>query len=100
MLDDVGTGWEWQYPELRQILFDAILTAAKSRKVLIFIDALVEAGPDALVIIRFFHELNDRINTTRSTAKICISRRHYPVTANILGLDVVVEDHNGNGIAK
>jgi ankyrin repeat domain-containing protein 50 len=97
---DVGIGWEWQPPELQNLLSDAILTAAKSRKVTIFIDALDEAGPDAPAIIKFFHVLNDKIYEAHSTAKICISCRHYPITAKIPGLDVVVEDHNNDDIAK
>jgi len=97
---DVGTGWEWQPLELQSLLSDAILMAAKSRKVTIFIDALDEAGPDAPAIIKFFHVLNDKIGETRSTAKICISCRHYPITAKIPGLDVVVENHNQDDISK
>lgn len=96
---EVGTGWEWQLRELQDLFFNAVLAAAKSRKVIIFIDALDEAGPDAKSLVDYFHEMNDQLNETNSTAAICISCRHYPVTAVIPGLDVLVEENNHDDIS-
>jgi len=96
---EVGTSWEWQLRELQDLFFNALLAAAKSRKVIIFIDALDEAGSDAKNLVDYFHYMNDQLNETNSTAAICISCRHYPVTAVIPGLDVLVEENNHDDIS-
>jgi ankyrin repeat protein len=96
---EVGTGWEWQLRELQDLFFSAILAAAKFRKIIIFIDALDEAGPDAKDLVDYFHGMNDQLNEAKSTAAICISCRHYPITAVIPGLDVLVEENNHDDIS-
>jgi ankyrin repeat domain-containing protein 50 len=94
-----GLGWEWQLSELQDLFLTLLLTAAKARRVYIFIDALDEAGSEARDLVGYFHIMNDKLNATGSTAAICISCRHYPVTAIIPGLDVVVEENNHDDIA-
>lgn len=96
---EVGKGWDWQLRELKDLFFNTILAAAKSRKIVVFIDALDEAGPDARDLVDYFHEVNDHLNEAKSTAAICISCRHYPVTAVIPGLDVLVEENNHHDIS-
>jgi hypothetical protein len=76
-----------------------VLAVAKSRKVIIFIDALDEAGSNARDLVDYFHGMNDELNETNSTAAICISCRHYPVTAVIPGLDVLVEENSHDDIS-
>lgn len=95
---EVGRGWEWQLRELQDMFFNCIIAAAKSRKIVVFIDALDESGPDAKELVEYFHTLNDQLNESNSTAAFCISCRHYPVMAVIPGLDVLVEENNHNDI--
>lgn len=94
-----GRGWEWQLGELPDLFFNAILTAAISRKVVIFVDALDEARPDTQELVDDFHDLNDRLHAANSTAAICISCRHFPVTAVAPNLEVKVEDNNKKDIS-
>jgi len=97
---EVGKGWEWQLGELQDLFFNAILTAAKTRKVVIFIDALDEAGPETQELVDYFHELNDRLHAANNMAAICISCRHYPVIAATPNLEVRVEDNNYKDISS
>jgi ankyrin repeat domain-containing protein 50 len=79
--------WEWQPPELKILLSNAIITSAEQRPVTIFVDALDEAGEQSAVkVATYFHELHDRINSALTTAKICISCRHYPIIIIIIQL--------------
>ena len=92
-----GKDWEWQMKELHDLLFNAILSI--SRKVIIFIDALDEAGEDAQEIAEYFHLLGDEINQRSLPIKICLSCRHYPIVATAVSLDVCVEKHNSRDIS-
>jgi ankyrin repeat domain-containing protein 50 len=86
--------WTWQRQELEVLLQDAILTAAQKQPVIIFIDALDEAGA------QFASELANYFNQLANSANICISCRHYPVLSRVSGVEVWVENHNGDDIAS
>ncbi|OKL58590.1 hypothetical protein UA08_06084 [Talaromyces atroroseus] len=85
--------WTWQPQELEVLLQDAIVTAAQTQPVTIFIDALDEAGA------QFLSGLANYINQLTTAAKICISCRHYPTPPYIPGVEVRVENHNSGDIA-
>jgi hypothetical protein len=98
---EAGTGWEWQRKELEDHFSNAVIRAAKSRAITIFVDALDEAGSDtASELAVYFHDLNDRLAAGKGAARICISCRHYPIVAANTSLDIRVEDENHNDIAK
>ncbi|KAH6712632.1 ankyrin repeat-containing domain protein [Leptodontidium sp. MPI-SDFR-AT-0119] len=87
-LGEAGSGWEWQRKELEDLFSYAVVRAAKSRTITIFVDALDEAGADtAKELAEYFQELNNQLAVGMSTAKICIS------------LDVRVEDENKEDIS-
>src|SRR2546423_1387430 len=95
-----GKDWDWQLKELQDLFFNAVLCAAKSRKLTIFVDALDEAGAEvAGELVTYFHRLNDRLNDANGAARICISCRHYPVVALIPGLEISVENENDEDIS-
>lgn len=94
--------WEWQHQELEHLFSQAAMTAAQSRSLVIFVDALDEAGAvSAQEIAAYFHQLNDdMLSTTKSKIRICISCRHYPVSSTRLGAEIWVENLNGNDITS
>ncbi|KAI9838290.1 MAG: hypothetical protein M1819_005558 [Sarea resinae] len=99
LFGEAGKTWQWQISKLEELLSNAVISAASSRPLLIFVDALDEAGEDgAREVVSFFHRLNDRLARSNGTVKICISCRHYPVVATVPGLHVCVEDHNSKDI--
>jgi hypothetical protein len=100
-LGKVGEAWNWHRKELEDLFQDAILRVASSRKVVMLVDALDEAGAEAAKeIVSYFHTLNDRLSSTNGSTRICISCRDYPVTATIPGLEVRVEENNQEDISS
>ena len=97
---EAGTGWEWQRKELEDLFSNAVVRAAKSRTITIFVDALDEAGDVANNLAEYFHDLNDRLAEGKGTARICISCRHYPILAENASLEICVEEENHDDIAK
>jgi len=98
---EVGTGWEWQRKELEDLFSNAVIRAAKSRTITIFVDALDEAGGDvAKDLAIYFHNLNDKLAAGNGTARICISCRHYPIIATSTSLEICVENENHDDISK
>jgi ankyrin repeat protein len=97
-----GHQWEWQRQELERLFLQAALEAAQSRSLVIFVDALDEAGTiSAREIAAYFHQLNDAsLSATKSKIRICISCRHYPVPSTISGSEIWVENLNGNDITS
>ncbi|RDW87769.1 hypothetical protein BP5796_03463 [Coleophoma crateriformis] len=100
LFGEAGAAWQWQPKELRDLFIEAVVVAATSMKMTIFVDALDEAGEEgARDLASFFHHLNDRLDQAQGTAKICISCRHYPIVATIPGLEIWVENYNSYDIA-
>ena len=100
-LGKVGEAWNWHLKELEDLFRDAVLRVASSRKVVLLVDALDEAGTEAAKeIASYFHFLNDRISSTNGSTRICISCRHYPITATIPGREVWVEENNQEDISS
>jgi ankyrin repeat protein len=94
-----GHDWEWQRRELEDLLTSAIKTSAQQQQMTIFIDALDEAGEEsAQEIAGYFHRVLEAIVSVSANARICISCRHYPIASTVHGVEVVVEEHNGDDI--
>jgi ankyrin repeat protein len=100
-LGKVGEAWNWHLKELGDLFRDAVLRIASSRKVVVLVDALDEAGTEAAKdIASYFHTLNDRLSSTSGLTRICISCRHYPITAITPGLEIWVEENNQEDISS
>lgn len=98
---EAGLGWEWQRKELEDLFSNAVIRAAKSRTITIFVDALDEAGRGvAKDLAEYFHNLNDKLAAGKGTARICISCRHYPIIATNISLEIYVENENHDDISK
>ncbi|KIW77089.1 hypothetical protein Z517_09535 [Fonsecaea pedrosoi CBS 271.37] len=95
-----GHQWEWQRPELEDLFLKAALKAAQSQSLVIFVDALDEAGATAAQqIAAYFHQLyDDSLSTTKSKIRICFSCRPYPVPLKTLGAEIRVDQLNENDI--
>ena len=90
---------QWHLKELEHLFSNSIVTAAKSKCIVILIDALDEAGTNvANELAKYFHRLNDKLDEKRGIVRICISCRHYPIVSRIEGLKICVEDRNYNDI--
>jgi ankyrin repeat protein len=101
LLGEAEVGWQWQQKELEDLFSSSVIQAAHSRKMFIFVDALDEAGKkNAAYLAEYFHDLNDRLEAARSTAKLIISCRHYPVLAANSSLEVCVENENHQDIER
>ena len=91
---------QWQPRELKNLFIETVLLSARSRKIVIFIDALDEAGQGASQDIgSYFHNLDTRTGKEGITVKACISCRHYPMADIGSGPKIWVEKHNKADIA-
>lgn len=96
---EMGQGWTWQLKELQDLFCAVVTQVAAKRDVIMFVDALDEAGSEvAVTLVGFLHKLNDELVTRDCWAKMIISSRHYPVVALIPGLEIRVEDENAADI--
>ncbi|CAG8274418.1 unnamed protein product [Penicillium salamii] len=93
--------WQWTQVKLEELLADAILDSAKRQQVMVFVDALDEAGAEfAQHVASYFHRLTSLADKTEAALKICISCRHYPIVGNAQAVSIVVEAHNRDDIAS
>lgn len=91
--------WTWAEKELQEFLSRVLTEGTKARPVVIFVDALDEAGRDAArSLLAYFRDMMKYIEREEGLVKICVSSRHYP----ILGLDnlptISVEERNEQDI--
>lgn len=85
----------WTEDELKEWLFNAITQIAKSQPVVLYVDALDEAGDDnARILINYFDDMKKRVTADNGFLKICVSCRHYPNVSLSDGFEVNVENHN------
>ncbi|PMD51211.1 putative Pfs NB-ARC and ankyrin-domain-containing protein, partial [Hyaloscypha bicolor E] len=97
---DVSREWEWREPELRRVLKSSLVSAAKTHSLVIFVDALDEAGEDsARSIVKYLHEANEELLQSRHATSICFACRHYPIVRTHEGIQICVEDENVNDIS-
>ncbi|CAI7636213.1 unnamed protein product, partial [Penicillium palitans] len=93
--------WEWPRVVLEELLAGTILASASRRHIMIFVDALDEAGAEsAQHLAAYFHRLIDRAEKQDVAVQICISCRHYPIMQSDPAREICVEDHNHDDIAR
>ncbi|CAG7940462.1 unnamed protein product [Penicillium salamii] len=92
--------WEWPQVMLEELLASAILTSANRQHVVVFVDALDEAGAQSSQqLAGYFHRLVDRAEKKKLNIQVCISCRHYPMMESGQAIEIKVEDHNQKDIA-
>lgn len=95
----VNRDWDWHVEELKDIFTACLGQVASEKTVMLFVDALDEAGTDqATDLATYFNHLSSKLLSQNSRAKICISCRHYPVLTSKVSLDIYVEQENHNDI--
>lgn len=94
-----GDKWEWTLTDIRSHLFEALELGSETKSIMIFVDALDEAGEEeAQRIIRDFDGLLSRLSGSHSKMKVCFSCRHYPDLRLSHAVAVSVEKHNRQDI--
>ncbi|ATZ45321.1 hypothetical protein BCIN_01g01220 [Botrytis cinerea B05.10] len=92
----------WSEDELKELLFNAITWIAHSQPVVLFVDALDEAGDDnARMLIDYFDDMKKRVSQDGDggSLRICVACRHYPNVSLSEGFEVNVENNNMSDIA-
>jgi 5S rRNA maturation endonuclease (ribonuclease M5) len=96
---DFGIQWDWRTNELKNMLEEQLLIVALTRQVILFVDALDEAGEEtARTLAEYFNDLTTQFKEQNASLKICISARHYPILIRTVSKDVWVEEENGHDI--
>lgn len=98
--------WQWQQSELERLLSDTLLTASSHRQVIIFVDAIDEAGDygkSVLAVATYLDTISYRAhmlcrNGTSLGLKLCISARYYSIAVRHKTIVVYVEQHNADDI--
>ncbi|KOS37386.1 hypothetical protein ACN38_g11821 [Penicillium nordicum] len=94
-------GWEWPRVVLEELLAGTILASASRQHIMIFVDALDEAGAEsAQYLAAYFHRLINRAEKMNVAVQICISCRHYPIMESDPAREICVEHHNHDDIAR
>ncbi|CAG8133409.1 unnamed protein product [Penicillium olsonii] len=92
--------WEWRLNKLQELLADTILASAKRKPIIVFVDALDEAGvTSARQLAQYFHQLVDRAEEASLPLQVYISCRHYPIVETSQVTEISVEDHNEGDLA-
>lgn len=85
---------------LEELLASAILASANRHHVVVFVDALDEAGAkSAQQLAAYFHRLVSRAEKKKLCIQVCISCRHYPIMESGQNTEIKVEEHNQQDIA-
>ncbi|OQE41042.1 hypothetical protein PENCOP_c005G03906 [Penicillium coprophilum] len=93
--------WKWPQMMLEELLASAILTSASRQHVVVFVDALDEAGAtSAQQLAGYFHRLVGRAEKKKLCIQVCISCRHYPIMESGQAIEIKVEDHNQQDISS
>lgn len=97
-VDDCGDPdsgkWAWVPQFLLENLSRALDTISRRCSVVIFVDALDEAGETAAVAIVNAFKSTLAVANEQSHLKICFSCRHYPQITLDGGITIVMEHHN------
>lgn len=100
-----GKEWQWQLQEMQTFLSSALRQVLMSRPVRMFIDALDESGRDnALMLVSWFKSQLKSLSGAGSAAasfpcQVCFTCRHYPILSLDYGLEICVENENGEDIS-
>ncbi|KAJ5941941.1 hypothetical protein N7516_002109 [Penicillium verrucosum] len=93
--------WEWPQVVLEELLAGTILASASRQHIMIFVDALDEAGAEsAQYLAAYFHRLINRAEKMNVAVQICISCRHYPIMESDPAREIYIEHHNHDDIAR
>ncbi|KAJ5159295.1 uncharacterized protein N7500_008946 [Penicillium coprophilum] len=93
--------WQWSQMMLEDLLASAILTSASRQHVVVFVDALDEAGAtSAQQLAGYFHRLVGRAEKRKLCIQVCISCRHYPIMESGQAIEIKVEAHNQQDISS
>lgn len=85
---------------LEEILTSAILASVNQQHVVVFVDALDEAGTkSAQQLAGYFHWLIGRAKEKQLYIQVCISCRYYPIMESGRIIEIMIEDHNQQEIA-
>lgn len=94
-----GEKWKWAMEDIRSHLFEALKLGSETKSIMIFVDALDEAGEEeAQEIIRDFDGLLGGLSESKSKIKVCFSCRHYPDLRLSHAMAISVEEHNHGDI--
>ncbi|KAH7305580.1 hypothetical protein B0I35DRAFT_113420 [Stachybotrys elegans] len=95
-----GEKWQWHLNDLRDLFRSSIPKVLESRPIWLFIDALDECGKkNAIDLVEEFKTLFEGLPDTGSYARICFTCRHYPIVYFNSGLEICLEDENGQDIS-
>jgi ankyrin repeat protein len=97
-----GERVDWHENELGTFLKKILSTPGFPRRVIMFLDALDEAGKQvANELIEYFHELLELATSRGVKLKICFSSRPYPILIGISSVaNIVVQNQNNEGIVR
>ncbi|KAI1274336.1 hypothetical protein F5Y07DRAFT_390609 [Xylaria sp. FL0933] len=100
-----GKEWEWHHEELRGFFEKSLHRILKTKSVIIFVDALDEAGKDnAIQLVKDFKRLLEELPNTQFHFRICLSCRLYPILEAGYesgdGLTILVNNQNEADIKR
>jgi ankyrin repeat protein len=91
--------WTWAEKELQEFLFRVLTKGTKADPVVIFVDALDEAGKDAArSLLAYFRDMMKDIERENGQVKICVSSRHYPNLGPDMCPSISVEERTDQDI--
>lgn len=94
-----GQKWKWSLEDIRSHFFEALKLGSQTKTIMIFADALDEAGEEeAQEMIHDFDGFLDGLSGSNSKIKVCFSCRHYPDMRLSHTVAVSVEEHNRRDI--
>lgn len=93
--------WPWLKSEIRRCLFEGFKKACRQFSIVIFVDALDEAGDvQAEEVSKDLEILICSMDDPACQLHVCVSCRHYPEIALGSGTTLVTEKLNGPDIAS
>ncbi|KAF7118670.1 hypothetical protein CNMCM5793_008208 [Aspergillus hiratsukae] len=91
--------WTWAEKELQDFLFRVLTKGTKAHPIVIFVDALDEAGKDAgRALLTYFRDIMKEIEREEGQVKICVSSRHHPNLGLNMCPTISVEERNDQDI--
>ena len=93
--------WEWGVEELQEMVLECIKTVSEWRPVILFVDALDEAGVGmGPMVVEWLSRVLGWAGTEGREVRMVVSCRHYPVLSLIPGFEISVEDENAEEVRK
>jgi hypothetical protein len=91
--------WIWAEKELQEFLSRVLTKGTRDHPVVIFVDALDEAGKDAArSLLAYFKDIMKDIEREEGQVKICLSSRHHPNLGVDMCPTISVEQRNDKDI--